>query len=130
MSKDAIDAGHRRFLDAMRANDASALMQVLTDDVVFFTPGQEPPRGKAAVREWFEGVVAQARTTAVEVPERDVVVTGDWGIERGRFVWTLQPVGGGAALVTRGSFLAIWRRDEDGAWRVASDIWNSTDATS
>lgn len=128
MSTEAIDAGHKRFLDAMRANDAAALMEELTDDVVFYPPGQEPARGKAAVRAWYEGAIAEATTDAVEVPDRAVVVAGEHGIEQGRYVWTLSPAGGGDPFTATGHFIAIWRRDSDGAWRVISDIWNSADS--
>ena len=130
MSEQAIDQGHERFLAAMLANDPDALMQELADDVVFMPPGQEPARGKAAVRAWYEDTIAEATTVNLQIPERDVVVAGDWGIETGSFAWTLAPTGGGEQFEARGSFIAIWRRDSDGEWRVASDIWNSTDPTS
>lgn len=125
MSKEAIDAGHERFLNAMRANDAAALMEELVDDVIFYPPGEDAARGKAAVRAWYEGVIAEATTEAVEVHDREVVISGDIGIEQGRYVWTLAPSGGGDSFTAAGHFIAIWRRDADGAWKVASDIWNS-----
>lgn len=128
MSKQAIDEGHRRFLDAMRANDAAALMALLADDVVFYPPNQQPARGRPAVRRWYEGVIAEATTEAVDVPERDVVVSGDWGIEQGKYVWKLVPVRGGDPFTATGHFTAIWHRGADGSWKVASDIWNSSDA--
>jgi ketosteroid isomerase-like protein len=127
MSKQAIDAGHERFLAAMRANDSAALVRELTDDVRFMPPHQPPVRGNAAVRTWYEGVLASATTVAVDVSEREVVIAGDWGIEEGHYVWTLKPRAGGAPLVSRGSYLAIWRRDAAGTWKAYRDIWNSTD---
>ncbi len=130
MSEQAIDQGHERFLAAMRANDADALAQELSDDVIFMPPGQEPARGKAAVRAWYEGTIAEATTADIRIPERSVVVAGDRGIESGSFVWTLSPVGGGEPFAARGSFIAIWRQESDGAWKVTSDIWNSSDPVS
>jgi ketosteroid isomerase-like protein len=127
MSKQAIDEGHERFLAAMRANDPTALLRELTDDVRFMPPNQAPVEGKAAVRGWYEGVLAEATTVDVQVSARQVVVTGDWGIEEGHYDWTLKPTAGGAPFVARGSFLAIWRRDQGGAWKACRDIWNSTD---
>ena len=73
---------------------------------------------------------AEATTVDVQIPERGVVVSGDWGIESGSFAWTLSPVGSGEHFTARGSFVAIWRRDLDGAWKISSDIWNSTDPPS
>ncbi len=102
-------------------------MRELHDDVVFMPPGQEPARGKSAVRAWFEAAIAESTTVSLQIPEREVVVAGDWGIESGSFAWTLSPVGGGEQFEARGSFVTIWRRDSRGGWRVASDIWNSAD---
>ena len=127
MSKQAIDAGHERFLAAMRANDPAALLAELADDVTFMPPNQEPLRGKAAVRSWYEGVLVQTTTVAVAVSPREVVVAGDWGIESGSYEWTLKPKAGGATFMARGSLIAIWRQDPAGTWKVHRDIWNSSD---
>ncbi len=54
VSKQAIDEGHARFLNAMRANSAAALLEELADEVVFYPPNQEPARGKVGVRSWYE----------------------------------------------------------------------------
>jgi len=114
----------------MAANDPDALMAELTDDVVFMPPGQAAARGKAAVRAWYEATIAEATTVKLEIPVREVVVAGDWGIETGSFAWVLAPVGGGEHFSAKGNFIAIWRRDSDGGWRIASDIWNSSDPES
>ncbi len=127
MSKKAIDEAHERFLATMLANDADALMEELSDDVIFMPPGQAPAIGKSAVRAWYEATLAEASTVHLDVPERDVVVAGKWGIERGRYVWTLAPAGGGSEFKVRGSYIAIWRRISDGVWKISSDIWNSSD---
>ena len=99
MSRQEIDQGHQRFLEAMRANDVDALMKELADDVVFYPPNEQPAKGKAAVRSWYEGVLANATTGALEVPERDVVIAGDWAIERGSYVWEVVPADG--AIIKR-----------------------------
>ncbi len=120
VSEHSIDQGRERFLEAWLTNDPDALMRELDDDVVFMPPGHEPARGKSAVRAWFEAAIAESTTVSLQIPEREVVVAGDWGIESGSFAWTLSPVGGGEQLAARGSFVTIWRRDSRGEWRVAS----------
>ncbi len=126
MSKQMIDEGHLRFLAAMRADDADALMRELADDVAFMPPGEEPVRGKEAVRAWYEGVVAQAETTGIDVMNRHVVVDGELGIEHGRFEWALRPSDGGEPFTVRGHFCAEWRASDD-RWEVVWDMWNSMD---
>lgn len=126
MSKDAIDNGHTAFLAAMQANDAEALGRLVTTDVVFMPPHDQPVAGRQGVIDWFSGVVQHARTVAVSVPQREVIVTGDFGIERGSFIWKVAPAAGGSAIEDRGNFLAIWQRQPDGSWKAKYDIWNST----
>ena len=126
MSKERIDKTHFAWLDAMTANDAVALGRVVTDDTVLMPPNEQPVAGRAAIVDWFAGVVRQARTTSVDVPQREVIVSGDHGIERGSYVWTVTPVAGGSPIVLRGNFLAVYQRQPDGEWRVIRNIWNST----
>lgn len=126
MSKEAIDKGHTAFLVAMKANNAEALGPLVTTDVVFMPPHEQPVTGRQGVIDWFSGVVKQARTVAVLVPQREVIVTGDFGIERGSFIWKVAPTAGGSEIEDRGNFLAIWQRQPDGSWKAKYDIWNST----
>jgi len=68
VSEQSIDRGRERFLEAWLTNDADALMRELADDVVFMPPGQEPARGKAAVR---GGEQVTARGSFVTIWRRD-----------------------------------------------------------
>jgi ketosteroid isomerase-like protein len=126
MSREAVDKGHDKWLDAMKANDPEALGRLVTEDAVLMPPHQPPVVGRRGVIDWFAGVVKQARTTAVAVPQREVIVAGDWAIERGSFIWKVAPTTGGSAVEDRGSFLAVWQRQPDASWKLTRNIWNST----
>ncbi|PYQ05553.1 MAG: hypothetical protein DMF82_08160 [Acidobacteria bacterium] len=122
----AIDKGHETFMVAMRASDCTGLLRVVADDAVFVPPNAPNAVGKEGIRSWCQGAFSQARTSAVSVSDRQVTVTGDWGIEHGKFDWTLAPVAGGNSVRDQGNFLAIWHRPPDGSWKVTRDIWNSS----
>lgn len=124
--RSAIDSAHQAFLGGMRASDCDALLRLATDDVVFAPPNMPSATGPDGVRAWCQPIFTQVRTTGVTVSGRDVVVAGDWAIEHGDFDWTVAPVAGGAAQRDQGKFVAIWRRQADGSWKVARDIWNSS----
>ncbi len=126
MSREMIDKTHLAFLDAMKSNDAAALGRLVTDDAVLMPPNQSVLDGPAAFVQWFDGVVRQARTTGIDIPQREVIVSGDYGIERGSYVWKLEPAGGGPPFEDRGSWLAILQRQPDGEWKINRHIWNST----
>jgi ketosteroid isomerase-like protein len=126
MSKEAVDKGHDKWLDAMRTNDAEALGRLVTEEARLMPPHQQSVVGRQSVIDWFAGVVKQARTTAVAVTQREVIVAGDLAIEQGMFRWKMTPTVGGSLIEDEGSFLAIWKQQPDGSWKLAQNIWNST----
>jgi ketosteroid isomerase-like protein len=110
----------------MKSNDAEAVGRLVTEDAILMPPHQHPVIGRQHVIDWFAGVVKQARTTAVDVTQRQVIVAGDVAIEQGSFIWKVAPTGGGSLLVDEGSFMAIWKQQPDGSWRILRNIWNSS----
>ncbi len=125
MSRQAIDNGHQHFLNAMADNDTDALLEVLAHDVVFYPPGSDPLHGLDAVRQWYDNVKTEALTDSLSVPNRDVVIADDYGIETGHYQWTLKPVNGGDSFNAAGYFIAIWKKQGDGSWKIVSDLWNN-----
>ena len=125
MSREAVDQGHAKFLAAMKGNDPAAFGRIVAQDAVFMPPYEPNLVGTKGVVDWFGQVVKQAHTTDITVSNRHVVLSGDWAIERGVFLWTMAIVGGGNTIENRGNFLAVWRRDPDGTWKIVHNIWNS-----
>src|SRR5574339_21771 len=41
------------------------------------------------------------------------------------FMWALQPASGGAAVVDRGNYMHVWKRQSDKTWRFAREVYNS-----
>ena len=50
----------------------------VTDDVVLMPPHTPPVVGRQGVIDWFATVVSQARTTSVEIDQREVTLAGSW----------------------------------------------------
>ena len=125
MDKQLIDQGHQAFLDAMAENNTEKLLEVLTEDVAFYPPGSDPVVGHDGVRNWYNGIKTQMLTESLAVPNREVVISGDFGIETGNYQWTLKPTDGGEPFNASGFFIAIWHKQSDGEWKVVKDLWNS-----
>lgn len=53
--------------------------------------------------------------------ETDVSAARDLGYTRGRYM-SQRKAEGGLTINSRGSYVTIWRRQEDGSWKVALDI--------
>jgi ketosteroid isomerase-like protein len=82
-------------------------------------------RGKPTVRAWYDRFLTQLRTSGLTLSDREVFVGGEWATEVAGFEWTLAPVGGGPAVVDRGSYMQLWHREPDGRWRFSRELWNS-----
>jgi ketosteroid isomerase-like protein len=97
---------------------------MLTDDAVYLPPNEPAIVGKEALRPWIEGYF-QAYRTHWEKETLEVIATGDWAIEYAAERSKDIPVGDGDALEDVGKGIVIYRRQADGSWKVARDIWNS-----
>jgi len=127
MSKKAINEARDRFLAGMLADDVDAIVEELTEDAVFMPPGEGQVSGKTTIQKWFSDALAEAKTVKVKLHDRDVVVSGKCGIERGKFIWKSAPTAGGAETEERGNFIGIWQRSAEGQWKLSSEIWNSSE---
>ena len=121
-----VDSAANRLLDALRANASDSLMVLMAEDVVLMPPNEPVLMGKAAVRAWYDQFLTQLRTSSLTIADREVLIGGEWATEIATFEWALEPVGGGQAVVDRGSYMQVWHREPDGRWLFVREIWNST----
>lgn len=122
----AVEAATTAFHEALRSNDTTVFLSYLTDDVALMPPGEAALHGKEAVRGWYLGFLSQYRTSSLVLGNREVFVGDGWATELGSFEWGLTPTAGGDPVVDRGHYLQVWRREPNGQWRFAREIWNST----
>ncbi len=102
------------------------LPTVFTDDVAFMPPNVPALIGEAS-RSWFEETFDEY-SLDIEYTDSDVTVIGDWAIERYAVTATFTPEAGGEAHTGNYKGIHIYRRQPDGSWRIAQDIWNSDEA--
>lgn len=102
-----------RFVGAWSADDSTAVSQMFTDDVVL-VGGDGAFTDRDAVEVWRRQQMAG--TEAMEVFPLQSGRSGDLAFQTGR--WSLG-YGSGAGTAT-GSHTFVFRRGEDGAWRIAS----------
>ncbi len=118
--EDAIRAVHTTFIDAVNAGRLQPLLGMMTDDVVFFSPGQAP-FGREGFPAGFEAGHRDFQLRCISDLE-EVVVAGDVAYTRARDTLTLTPRAGGATTQLAGHRMTVYRRQPDGAWRLARDV--------
>jgi uncharacterized protein (TIGR02246 family) len=105
------------WMRASRAGDTATVLSLMTDDVVFMTPGREPfgKEAFAATSEGMTNVTIDGRADIVELQ-----VLGDWAYLRNHINITMTPAGG-APVHRSGYTLTIVRKQADGRWLLARD---------
>jgi uncharacterized protein (TIGR02246 family) len=120
----AIDEVRARELAALLGGDADGMVAVFTDDCVVMPPNEPAIEGHAALRKWFNSLHEHS-TLSGGYGESDVSVVGDWAIEHFTARLAVTPKAGGEAVDQENKGIHIYRRQPDGTWRIAHDIWNS-----
>lgn len=121
----AIRATDAEWLAAAKARDVEKTIAFWSDDAVILQPETPAIVGKAAIRKYVAEAFASPDFSITFSPERVVVAaSGDMTYETGNDVMTFRgPDGKVVTANTRG--VVVWRKQADGAWRAAVDIWNA-----
>ncbi len=116
----AIRAAHAKLDDAARRGDYAGWSGLLTQDAVVMPPGLPAIEVERGLRQLFD-----ARPEDLEGGAEllEVEVRGDLAIVRGRYL--LRGSGADGPIEDTGKMLEVWRRQQDGRWLLARDIWNS-----
>jgi uncharacterized protein (TIGR02246 family) len=109
-----------RWMEATKAGDVDAILSLMTDDVVFLTPGTNVMRKAdfAAAARSQAGAAAPTIDGTSEIQE--IRVVGDWAFMWARLQVTVTPPGGGESIKRAGHTLSVLRK-ENGRWRLARD---------
>jgi uncharacterized protein (TIGR02246 family) len=105
------------WMEASRRGDTETVLGLMTDDILFITPGREP-FGKDEFRaqsEALQGVQMDGRADISEIR-----VLGDWAWIRNHIDLTITPPGG-EPVHRAGYTLSILQKSADGKWRLARD---------
>lgn len=120
-------AAKHAYLDGINSNDLATYSATLADDVVYVAPNAPMMRGKAAVTDWVSGYYAAYRTRW-EKETVEFVVRGDIAFEHYRYrsVDTPRedgPAAGTPVVADSGNGFNIYRRSDNGSWKLARDAW-------
>lgn len=121
----SIDNVRDTHVAALNAGDGGAWAALFTDDAVQMPPNMPANIGRSAIEpwsKWFLGMFGMEFALAVE----EVRVMGEWAFERGTYKIGLTPKSGGSCMQDAGKYITIYQRTPGDGWRMARDIWNSS----
>jgi len=113
----------KKFVEAFDRGDVVALADFYTEDAKVLPPNMEMVNGKQAIQAFWENA-RERGVRSINLETVEVGFDGDLAYERGVSTVNIQPEGAQATTV-RGKYLVILKRQTDGSWKLAVDIWNS-----
>jgi uncharacterized protein (TIGR02246 family) len=105
------------WMQASQSGDAATVLSLMTEDAVFTVPGREP-----FGREVFEAAAGVTNAAQIDGTNEivELQVLGDWAFTRNRIDLTVTPPAG-EPVRRSGYTLTLYRKGNDGRWRLARD---------
>jgi uncharacterized protein (TIGR02246 family) len=114
---------------ASEGRDVDRILSYWTDDAVVLAPGFAPVIGKAALRDYVKNSL-RIPGFKITWKSTDVKFSPDLNLAYMLGENTVTINGSdGKPVTTKGRAVTIWRRETDGKWRCAVDIWNDAPRT-
>ena len=123
MTMQALERLARELEAAVARGDAATIAAVYADDAVLMPPGFEAAHGRPAVEQFWRAAF-QFGLKEVALQPQEVVADGNLAYEIGTGTARMESLDG-QATDTTSKYILVWRRQPDGTWRIAADIWNS-----
>jgi ketosteroid isomerase-like protein len=121
-SREAIDEVRDGFAVAYARGDVEELLRRYDRDYVDVSTGVAV-RGRDAMRDAFEDTFERFQGH-LEIRRDEVLINGNWAIERGTFSIHLLDRSSGAEQVSRRRYLEVLVRRGDGRWYILRDLDN------
>lgn len=116
----AIDDG---FAEAIARGDGAAAASVYAEHTMLLPPGNEPLAGRTAAELYWRARI-DAGLCGLELETLELETHGDTAVEVGRYL-RASALADGEATIDHGKYVLIHKRQADGSWKWAVDIFNS-----
>ena len=110
---------------AAATGDLSSYLAILTDDAIYYPPNLAPQSGPELQR-FLNEFLESFQVEWLKFMNEETVVSGDLAYNVYSYSWRVTPRAGGEPVASQGKGLQVLRRSDDGQWKMARNIWNST----
>jgi ketosteroid isomerase-like protein len=109
-------------MQAAASGDEASWSALYTQDAIVLPPHGVAVQGRDEIQRWLAELppISNAKGESLEL-----VGIGDLAYHRGTYAMTISLPGLPTPIQEKGKFLQIYRKLEDGEWRMAREIYNS-----
>lgn len=118
----AVRALANRWQEAARAADWRAVAATYTENGTFMPPNGPAVQGRAAIEAWLKAFPPLSNIT---ITPGEIDGRADVAYDRGTYSLTFASPAKGQPASDNGKYVVISRKQADGSWLMAIDIFNS-----
>lgn len=107
------------WLELFNDRKAQALVAMYTDDCILMPPDEPTITGRQAVMDFYLPLLRHGFT--MERANEEAETHTDLTFRRGTY--TIKDRHG--EVTEQGKYVQLWRRQDDGKWRLSREIWNT-----
>jgi len=120
----AIEAQTAKWAAAYNRQDAAGVAALYTEDAIVLPPNHDMVQGRKAIEDLMNGEFQMGAHDLV-LETLDVVAMGDAACEIGKYTIKIKAQGQ-PVMTDAGKYMGLFKRQEDGAWLLYRDTWNSS----
>ena len=122
-AREQIQAAWQGFTAAWQANDPTGAASWYTAEAVNLPPGQAEMRGREQIEHQYQGFFRAFRIEDFSHRTVELEVYGKAAYELGSFGQCMRPRAGGELIAEQARYMAIWKQEGDGTWRLHRFLW-------
>jgi ketosteroid isomerase-like protein len=120
----AIKNADTQWAKAAASKDVDATVAYYSDDASLLPPNAPMASDKASIRAAWAGLLGPDTSLSWQATKVEAARSGDLGYVMGTYEMESKDASGKAES-DRGKFVEVWRKQADGNWKAAVDIFNS-----
>ncbi len=113
------------WVQALRNKQLEPILKFYASDAVFLQPTGERITGATALRGLFQTIMATFNSD-LTLHSQNLETSGNLAYDSGDFEETLTTIATGAKIITKGSYIIIYKRQSNGAWQIVQHVWTGT----
>ncbi|HKF48825.1 MAG TPA: DUF4440 domain-containing protein [Terracidiphilus sp.] len=122
---DAFERLRAEWAQDLHQKQIEACVALYSPDAVFVQPDGSRVEGASAIREPFKTVTSTFDSDLAFSSKR-VEVSGDLAYDSGSYSETLVTRSNGKQMHSKGSYLTVYRKQNDGTLKIVEQVWNGT----
>lgn len=112
-------------INAVAESNFDIYSSILTKDSEFMPPNSLPLSGEELLF-WLKDFMENFNVEWIEFLHKNIEAVESLGFHEYSFRWRLIPKKGGDTKEHKGKGIHILRKESDGSWKIAREIWNNS----